>query len=87
MVQWTNIWWPEIYEPRVSSIPGYTNPSCDVFAIDINDRYLEETLGEDLSAALVKNVWEVEEESAVMVVVKYQELQVDLGSILQGVQG
>ena len=51
-------------------------------AIDINEEYLEETLGEDLSVALVKTIWEGAEKSAVVAVGKYQELQANLGAML-----
>jgi len=70
-----------------AALPANPNPSYDVLAIDINEEYLEETSGEDLSAALVDAIREGEEKSAVMVAEKYQELQADLGAMLQGMQG
>ena len=76
-----------MYDPQGWYISGYTNPSYDVLDIDINRKYLEEMLGEDLSVDLVKEILDVEEKSAVMVVEKYQDLQADLGAMLQGVQG
>ena len=66
---------------------GYTNQSYGVLAIDINQQYLEETLGEDIIAALVKQIQEMEEKSAVVAVEKYQDLQADIGAMLQRVQG
>ena len=56
-------------------------------AIDINEEYLEETLGEDLSVALVKAILEGWEKSEVMALEKYQELQSELGATLQRMQG
>ena len=66
---------------------GYTNQSYGVLAIDINQQYLEETLGEDIIAALVKQIQEMEEKSAVVAVGKYQDLQADIEAMLQRVQG
>ena len=56
-------------------------------AIDINEQYIEDTLGEDLSVTLVKATLEGAEKSALVAVVKYQDLQANLGAKMQGVQG
>ena len=58
IVHWTNTWQPEIYEPQGSYISGYTITSYNVLSIDINEQYLEETLGEDLGVDLVKAIQE-----------------------------
>ena len=45
------------------------------------------TVGEDISVALVKAIREGEDNYAIMLVGKYQELQADLGAMMQGVHG
>ena len=70
----TNTWWSEIYKIQGSYISGYTNPSYNVLAIDINDKDLDENLGEDIIVALVKETREEEDKSAVMAVEMYQDL-------------
>ena len=70
----------------LTDLPAKENPSYDVLAIDINERYLEETLGEDLSVSLVKITQEGEEKTELMAKEKYQELQSDLGEMLKGMQ-
>ena len=70
MEKWTNTWQPEIYELQGSYISGCTNPGYNVLAVEINMKYLEETLGDYLSAALVKEIWKGEYISAFMVVEK-----------------
>ena len=69
-----------------TALPPNTNPSYNVLAIDINEKHFEETLREDINVSLVKLIREGKK-SEVMVMKKYQELQSDLGEILQGIQG
>ena len=70
-----------------TTLPPNKNPSFDVFSIDINKKYINEILGKDLITSLVKAIRDGEDKSAFKVAENYQDLQKDLGAMLQGVQG
>ena len=57
-----------------TDLPSNKNPIYNVLAIDINDKDLDENLGEDIIVALVKETREEEDKSAVMAVEMYQDL-------------
>ena len=86
MGHWTNTCLPEIYEPHGSYISGYTNPGYDFLAIDINEEYLAEILGDYFSVALAKAVQGEEENPSVTELGKYQDLQADIVDILRAVK-
>ena len=65
-----------------TALPANPNLSYDISAIDTNKTNLEETPGQGVSAVLFESIWEVEENSSVMVAENNQELQSDLGAIM-----
>ena len=71
-----------MYEPQASYISGYINPGCNILFIDINEQYLEETFGEDISVSLVKEIREGEDISAFVAAEKYHELQAYLKAMM-----